>query len=136
MSSTMLTDAELDYLAQHMDILSPTEAMEVGVLLEELHKRRTAEACRDDLIAFCKHMQEDYLVGKHHRLLADLLMDSAEGRKTRVCVNVPPRHGKSHLVSTYFPAWFIGKYPTKKIDRKSTRLNSSHIPLSRMPSSA
>ena len=29
-------------------------------------------------------------------------------------------------------------YPNKpiKVDRKSTRLNSSHIPLSRMPSSA
>ena len=26
--------------------------------------------------------------------------------------------------------------PKEKIDRKSTRLNSSHIPLSRMPSSA
>ena len=29
-----------------------------------------------------------------------------------------------------------GSVPAKLIDRKSTRLNSSHIPLSRMPSSA
>ena len=29
--------------------------------------------------------------------------------------------------------WFLGLF---KRDRKSTRLNSSHIPLSRMPSSA
>lgn len=112
---TQLTDADLDYLAQHMDILTPTEAAEVEVMVEELYKRRMAQACRDDLITFCKYMQDDYLVGKHHRILADLLMDSAEGIKTRVCVNIPPRHGKSHLVSTYFPAWFIGKYPTKKI---------------------
>ena len=28
------------------------------------------------------------------------------------------------------------KYPGNYVDRKSTRLNSSHIPLSRMPSSA
>jgi predicted phage terminase large subunit-like protein len=30
-------------------------------------------------------------------------------------VNIPPRHGKSQLVSIYFPAWFIGKYPNKKV---------------------
>ena len=30
----------------------------------------------------------------------------------------------------------FAKFQSLKIDRKSTRLNSSHIPLSRMPSSA
>ena len=35
--------------------------------------------------------------------------------------------------STFVPTEFIRTYNT---DRKSTRLNSSHIPLSRMPSSA
>ena len=30
----------------------------------------------------------------------------------------------------------FGKHGHRNIDRKSTRLNSSHIPLSRMPSSA
>ena len=30
----------------------------------------------------------------------------------------------------------VGHYSCRSIDRKSTRLNSSHIPLSRMPSSA
>jgi len=110
-----LDDAELDFLAQNMHILSPEEAAEVGVLLDELEKRRSAKACRDDLIEFCKKMQDDYKVGRHHRMLADELMAITEGTKDRVCVNMPPRHGKSQLVSIYFPAWFIGKYPNKKI---------------------
>lgn len=110
-----LDDAELDFLAQNMHILSPEEAAEVEVLIDELEKRRSAKACRDDLIEFCKKMQEDYKVGKHHRMLADELMAITEGTKDRVCVNMPPRHGKSQLVSIYFPAWFIGKYPNKKI---------------------
>ena len=42
--------------------------------------------------------------------------------------------------TTYFPKTETsGEYWTfdkQKLDRKSTRLNSSHIPLSRMPSSA
>lgn len=110
-----LTDAELDLIAQNMDLLSPAEAAEVEVLIDELYKRRSAEACRNDLIEFCKKMQPDYIVGKHHRMLADELMAIAEGHKDRVCVNMPPRHGKSQLVSTYYPAWFLGKYPSKQV---------------------
>ena len=110
-----LTDAELDLIAQNMDLLSPAEAAEVEVLIDELYKRRSAEACRNDLIEFCKRMQPDYIVGKHHRMLADELMAIAEGNKDRVCVNMPPRHGKSQLVSTYYPAWFLGKYPSKQV---------------------
>ena len=60
-------------------------------------------------------MQPDYKVGKHHRILANLLMQLANGSKDRVCVNIPPRHGKSQLVSIYFPAWFIGRQPNKKV---------------------
>ena len=65
-------------------------------------------------------MQPDYIVGSHHRILADLLMQIESGKdvdngKDRICVNIPPRHGKSQLVSIYFPAWFLGRNPTKKV---------------------
>jgi len=110
-----LTDAELEYLSQHMDILSPEEAAAIEALVDELEKRRAAQACRDDLIEFCKRMQPDYIVGKHHRMLANELMAIASGEKDRICVNMPPRHGKSQLVSTYYPAWFLGKYPSKQV---------------------
>ena len=30
-------------------------------------------------------------------------------------VNIPPRHGKSQLVSIFFPAWFLGRNPNKKV---------------------
>jgi predicted phage terminase large subunit-like protein len=73
-------------------------------------------------------MQTDYKVGKHHRILADMLMDIERGKeygpdgedvegtgKDRICVNMPPRHGKSQLISIYFPAWFLGRNPDKKV---------------------
>jgi hypothetical protein len=28
---------------------------------------------------------------------------------------MPPRHGKSQLISIYFPAWFLGRNPDKKV---------------------
>ena len=30
-------------------------------------------------------------------------------------VNMPPRHGKSEFISKYFPAWYLGAYPDKRI---------------------
>jgi predicted phage terminase large subunit-like protein len=110
-----LTDTELQYLADHLDEFDELEAEELESVLDEIALRRSSAQCRLDLIEFCKKMQPDYKVGKHHRILADMLMDIAEGGKDRVCVNIPPRHGKSQLVSIYFPAWFLGKYPTKKV---------------------
>jgi hypothetical protein len=39
----------------------------------------------------------------------------AAGKKKRVIVNIAPRHGKSELISYLAPAWFLGKYPQKKV---------------------
>ena len=106
---------ELARLIENLDQFSAEEQAEIEKIIETLGDRVHAKACSTDLIAFCCHMQPDYKVGKHHRILATLLMDIAEGKKDRICVNIPPRHGKSQLVSIFFPAWFIGKYPNKKV---------------------
>jgi predicted phage terminase large subunit-like protein len=114
-STITLSEAEIRHLYNNLGSLSRDEQEEVLRIAEELERRRTAQKCRDDLISFCKHMQPDYKVGKHHRILANLLMEIAEGKKDRICVNIPPRHGKSQLVSIYFPAWFLGRHPDKKV---------------------
>jgi predicted phage terminase large subunit-like protein len=110
-----LSDEEVDFMVEHIDQFEPEERAEIVAAADALAARRHAAACHTDLIEFCKHMQPDYKVGKHHRILADLLMQIADGNKDRICVNIPPRHGKSQLVSIYFPAWFIGKYSNKKV---------------------
>jgi len=109
------TEEEIQFMLDNLDAYSPEEQAEIEKIADVLMARQHAQACQDDLIAFCKHMQPDYKVGKHHRVLADLLMAIAKGEEDRICVNMPPRHGKSQLVSIYFPAWFMGKYPTKKV---------------------
>ena len=110
-----LSEAELRHLYNNLHVLSQVEQEEVLRIAEELERRRTVDKCKRDLLAFCQYMQPDYKVGRHHRKLAKLLMEIAEGKKDRICVNIPPRHGKSQLVSIYFPAWFLGKYPDKKV---------------------
>jgi len=42
-------------------------------------------------------------------------MAVAAGDIKRLMVFMPPRHGKSSLCSQYFPAWYIGRFPFRKI---------------------
>ena len=109
------TEPEIEHMLANLDAFSPEEVAELDSLVDELANRKHNEAAYNDLIAFCQHMQPDYIVGKHHRILGNMLMDIEGGDKDRICVNIPPRHGKSQLVSIYFPAWFLGRNPDKKV---------------------
>ena len=109
------TDLDMQAVLDNLNTYTTDELTEIGVLVDELTTRDSNQKARDDLIEFCKRMQPDYIVGKHHRILGDMLMDIAEGKKDRICVNIPPRHGKSQLVSIFFPAWFLGRNPNKKV---------------------
>ena len=120
MNSTMneavdFTDSEIQAMLDNLDQYTDEEVVEIHRIVDELDRKAHVKALYDDLIAFCKHMQPDYKVGKHHRILADMLMGIETGDKDRICVNIPPRHGKSQLVSIMFPAWFLGRNPNKKV---------------------
>lgn len=106
---------DIDLLLDNIDHLNEEELAELNELVSELESRQSIAKVRDDLIAFCCHMQSDYKVGNHHRRLASLLEDIEARRKDRICVSVPPRHGKSQMVSIYYAAWYLGKNPTHKI---------------------
>jgi len=109
------TQQELQALLANIDQLTSEEIAEVTRTMDELKVRDTRKRRQDDLIEFCTHMMKDYLVGRHHRRLADLLMDIESSRKDRICVSVPPRHGKSQMVSIFYAAWYLGKNPGHKV---------------------
>ena len=110
-----ILDEDIEIILKNLDSFSDEEIIEIDTMVGELAKRRENKAAQDDLIAFCKKMMPEFIVGEHHRLLADILMSLEAGDKDRVCVNMPPRHGKSQLVSIFFPAWVLGRDPTKKV---------------------
>ena len=109
------SEDEIQRLLDNLDSFSPDEIAEIDKMAGELGNRKQNKAAYDDLIAFCKLMMPEFIVGKHHRILADMLMGIEKGEKDRVCVNIPPRHGKSQLVSIFYPAWFLGRNPDKKV---------------------
>ena len=79
--------------------------------------------CQDNFLIFVKEMWPDFICRDtkdpkkygHHQIIANQFTDIADGKLRRLIVNMPPRHTKSEFASYLFPAWFIGKYPKKKI---------------------
>ena len=79
--------------------------------------------CQDNFLYFVQSVWPDFICRKekdpkkwgHHQHIAHELTNIARGSKGRLIVNMPPRHTKSEFASYLFPAWYIGKYPKKKI---------------------
>ena len=73
------------------------------------------EVCKKNFLNFVSGMWPEFIVGEHHRTIADKLERIASGELKRLIINMPPRHTKSEFASYLFPAWMIGKDPTMKI---------------------
>ena len=84
-------------------------------LLKQYDAQMTQSMGKESFLDFINHVYPGYKVGPHHLKLIQIFEDIAAGKKKRVIVNIAPRHGKSELISYLAPAWFLGKYPQKKI---------------------
>ena len=52
---------------------------------------------------------------EHLALLDEILVKTAKRELRKVIINMPPRHGKSELISKYFPAWYLCNFPAHRI---------------------
>jgi len=95
--------------------LSPVEKQELLVLLEELEQAKGREKCHEEFMSFVGEMWSAFIHGKHHEIMADAFERVAKGELKRLIINMPPRHTKSEFASYLLPAWFLGKFPDKKI---------------------
>jgi len=60
-----------------------------------------------------------FTIGKPHlKLIADALQEVADGITLKLAISLPPRAGKSYIVSL-FCAWLLGKYPLGSVMRNS-----------------
>lgn len=75
-------------------------------------KRRKAKT---SLIDFIEYTFPNYQTNWHHRYLCDTLKDWIEGRCRRLMVFMPPRAGKSQIVSCHLPAFLFGQMPECRI---------------------
>jgi predicted phage terminase large subunit-like protein len=83
--------------------------------LEKLSELKKRKACQTSFMAFIKEMWPTFIGGRHHAKMADAFERVARGECKRLIINMPPRHTKSEFASYLLPAWFLGKFPHKKV---------------------
>ena len=110
-----LTPDNLQKLRTALPTMPEKEKRRIADLLKQYQTQVTQRLGRDSFLDFISHVYPGYKVGPHHRKLAAIFEDIAAGKKKRVIVNIAPRHGKSEMISYLAPAWFLGKYPQKKV---------------------
>lgn len=92
--------------------MTPEQATEYE---HELEREEARERARVGLLNFALFTKADYEVGWHNRVLAKKLNAFARGEIKRLMVFMPPRHGKSELVSRRLPAYLFGRNPKAQI---------------------
>ena len=111
----MISPEDLALLERALPTMSDEDKMKHLDMLTQYRKELIQNQGKDHFLDFIKHVYPDYIIGEHHRKLAQLFEDIANGKKKRIIVNIAPRHGKSELISYLAPAWFLGKHPAKKV---------------------
>lgn len=81
-------------------------------ILDDLDARKQAHS---SLHAFCRYTHPAWEDAEHHRLICELLERVERGEVKRAIIEAPPRHGKSEITSRRFPAWCMGRNPTREI---------------------
>lgn len=74
-----------------------------------------AERASRSLIAFTEYTYERYQTAAHHRIVAEQLERVERREIDRLMLLLPPRHGKTELASRRYPAWNLGRNPSRQI---------------------
>ena len=87
--------------------------------LSKLEKLKDRELCQTKFIKFVERVWPTFISGAHHKRMADAFERVANGTCKRLIINMPPRHTKSEFASYLLPAWFLGRFPHKKVIQAS-----------------
>jgi predicted phage terminase large subunit-like protein len=60
-------------------------------------------------------LDKSYLRPKHIRYLGDRIAQTIAQGNGRLIINLPPRHGKSWLIGTWTPTWFLHHRPDGRV---------------------
>jgi len=105
----------IDKITEAIGLLPINEREAFMSDLAEYQASLKREKAQIDFMKFVKAMWPGFIDGRHHKVMAKKFEEIAEGKIRRLIINMPPRHTKSEFASYMLPAWFLGKYPNKKI---------------------
>ena len=111
---------------ERLERYAAMEADEQLSVIQLISRKIAVAKSRDRFLDFVKFTTPDpmapndaertaYIVKKHHEAIARVLEEVEKGTIPRLIVTLPPRAGKSELISRKFPAWFLGRNPRKSV---------------------
>jgi len=112
-------DEELKALLANLHRLPEHQKVRI---LEDLNTRDEMlekEKARLNFMEFVIKMWPEFIAGRHHKIMAKAFEKVVRGECKRLIINMPPRHTKSEFASYLLPAWFLGKFPHKKVIQSS-----------------
>ena len=115
----MLADVALKDIPQVLDKLSEADLRMLEAQLIKLEKLKEREISQERFIKFVEKVWPTFISGRHHKIMANAFERVARGELKRLIINMPPRHTKSEFASYLLPAWFLGKFPSKKVIQTS-----------------
>lgn len=114
-TAVLTIEAELESLIASLPHLPPEEKAKVLKKLASRVELGEKDKARSEFMEFTTQMWPDFIGGRHHTKMAKAFERVANGECKRLIINMPPRHTKSEFASYLLPAWFLGKYPNKKV---------------------
>jgi predicted phage terminase large subunit-like protein len=110
-----LSVEELQSLEQNLGKMSPAQLRSLLAELDTTVEAKSKENCQENFMDFVHKVWPHFINGAHHKEMAAAFEKVARGECKRLIINMPPRHTKSEFASYLLPAWFLGKFPKKKI---------------------
>jgi predicted phage terminase large subunit-like protein len=115
----LISEVSLDDIPKLLPKLSVQDQEQLLLDLERLQELREKKLCQDRFLPFVNAMWPTFIAGRHHAKMAAAFERVARGELKRLIINMPPRHTKSEFASYLLPAWFLGKFPHKKVIQTS-----------------
>ena len=69
----------------------------------------------NSLLNFIKATKPDYQCTQLHQFLCDRIQRAVLKGNARLAISIPPRHGKSEIISKALPAWYYGHKPNAQV---------------------
>jgi predicted phage terminase large subunit-like protein len=119
METDLLANVSLKDIPSVLDKLSESDLRVLEAQLVKLEKLKQRELSQEKFLKFVERVWPVFIGGRHHKRMAEAFERVANGTCKRLIINMPPRHTKSEFASYLLPAWFLGKFPHKKVIQTS-----------------
>ena len=114
-----LSKQELQSLLTSLPNLPESQLQDLYRSLSEFEHVHKKEGAEKNFLEFVTRVWPSFISGRHHKRMARAFERVASGECKRLIINMPPRHTKSEFASYLLPAWFLGRFPNKKIIQTS-----------------